>query len=139
MSGYGSAQNNAAISSTSNPIVSAKDSAHYAPGIVNASVASDSIALLQNYRLSKCDHRDAVPNCSVGEKIPFIWSPIIGLCGAIFSAFYLFINWESDTEHQRLNGYMAAATLAWFVKFFSMFPFKWIFSIPQIMPRDFYY
>jgi hypothetical protein len=96
-----------------------KDSAHYAPGILNASVAGDSIALSQNYRLSKFDHRDAVSDCSVCEEIPFIWSPIIGLCGAIFSAFYLFINWESDTGHQRLNSYMIAATLAWFVKFLS--------------------
>jgi hypothetical protein len=84
--------------------------------MLNASIAGDGIALLQNYRLNKFDHRDAV-DCSVCEAIPFIWSPIIGLCGAIFSAFYLFINWESDTGHQRLNSYMIAATFAWFVKF----------------------
>jgi hypothetical protein len=117
LNGYGTTQRSAANRSTSNPITLAKDSAHYAPGIINTSVASDSIALLQNYRLSKFDHRDAVPDCSICEKIPFIWSPIIGLCVATFSAFYLFINWEPDTGHQRLNGYITAATLAWFVKF----------------------
>jgi hypothetical protein len=83
----------------------AKDGAHSALNI-KASLAND----------SNSDQQGGVPDCSDCEKIPFIWSPIIGLCGGIFSAFYLFINWKSDTGHQRLNGYMAAITLAWFVK-----------------------
>ena len=138
MNGYGGVQNSAAISTT--PIPLAKDSAHDAPSIISASVASDSIALLQNYRLNKFDQRDAIPACSVCEEIPFIWSPIIGLCGAIFSAFYLFIDWESDTGHQRLNGYMTAATLTWFVKFsFLCCLLCGVSPRPQIMARDFYY
>jgi hypothetical protein len=137
MTGYAKAQNSAAFRST--PIPLAKDSVHYAPGIINASVASDSISLLQNYRLSKFDQRDATSDCSICEEIPFIWSPIIGLCGAIFSAFYLFIKWESDTGHQQLNGYMMPQPLPGSSSFFSMLPFRWGISRPEIMPRDFYY